>query len=365
MTEDTHRNAPDKTQAEPLPTRHVFLDTQAYRAMGYGDTNGLLTQLGERVRDHRVVLHITDVTLREIERHIREEVERRVRDLELARRAVVKLQERAEATRTPFSAIDADALAAAQFDRFRAKLRSLDTEEHSAFDLSPKPVFDLYFARKPPFDQPNAKEFPDAFMLEALRAWCEREDEELVVVTHDKALGRAAKETERLHWIRDVKQILAAAAVEFAPEVDQEVEELLLAQNFDGSYELALEKAVADVPFVYVGDELDDGEAYDGSLSVITAVTEWTPVNLGTRWATVILRTEIEVEVEVGYVDRSEAMYDKEDGIWLGAKSATTMILDVVVASVLTEIDRQDGTVRAATVLNQELEVSSSEPYVY
>jgi hypothetical protein len=49
--------------AEPLSTRHVFLDTQVYRELGHDPANPALVTLKEQIKAHRVVLHTTDITL--------------------------------------------------------------------------------------------------------------------------------------------------------------------------------------------------------------------------------------------------------------------------------------------------------------
>jgi hypothetical protein len=67
--------------AEPLASRHIFLDTQVYRALGHNPANRAMTLLKEQVTSHRVVLHTTDITLAEVRRQIRERVLARQREL--------------------------------------------------------------------------------------------------------------------------------------------------------------------------------------------------------------------------------------------------------------------------------------------
>jgi hypothetical protein len=76
------RQSPGKQHrpAEPLASRHVFLDTQVYRALGHNPANRAMTLLEEQVTSHRVVLHTTDITLLEVRRQIRERVLARQRE---------------------------------------------------------------------------------------------------------------------------------------------------------------------------------------------------------------------------------------------------------------------------------------------
>jgi PIN domain len=67
--------------AEHLASRHIFLDTQVYRAFGHNPANRALALLKEQVNSHLVVLHTTDITLMEVQRQIRERVLARQREL--------------------------------------------------------------------------------------------------------------------------------------------------------------------------------------------------------------------------------------------------------------------------------------------
>src|SRR5271163_2770374 len=60
--------------AEPLASRHIFLDTQVYRALSHNPANRAMTLLKEQVACHQVVLHTTDITLLETRRQIRKGV---------------------------------------------------------------------------------------------------------------------------------------------------------------------------------------------------------------------------------------------------------------------------------------------------
>ena len=51
VTEKHHR------PAEPLSTRHVFLDTQVYHGLGHNPANPALVTLKEQIEARRVVLH--------------------------------------------------------------------------------------------------------------------------------------------------------------------------------------------------------------------------------------------------------------------------------------------------------------------
>jgi hypothetical protein len=50
---------------------------------------------------------------------------------------------------------------------------------HEALSIRPVEIFDAYFRRDPPFDKPESKEFPDAFVIATLDRWCEQQRQQM------------------------------------------------------------------------------------------------------------------------------------------------------------------------------------------
>jgi PIN domain len=63
---------PVRKPTEPLRTRHIFLDTEVYRRAGFNLFNSPFTLLAREVDAGRIVLHVSDITLAEIQRQLRE-----------------------------------------------------------------------------------------------------------------------------------------------------------------------------------------------------------------------------------------------------------------------------------------------------
>jgi hypothetical protein len=147
--------------AEPLLTRHVFLDTQVYRALGHSPTNPALLTLKEQIEAHCVVLHTTDITLLEVRRQIHERVQTHRRELASIEKDFRRWREQApKSTPKRLLEFDAEALSTELFERFRMFLLvECQSEVHQAL-VAPEVIFAKYFDRKPPFDGENSKEFP-------------------------------------------------------------------------------------------------------------------------------------------------------------------------------------------------------------
>ena len=74
-------------------------------------------------------------------------------------------------------------------------------------------VFDDYFDRQPPFGLgKNKAEFPDACALNALRKWCEAENNEVAVVTRDNGVAAACITNDRFYHFQDLAEYLDSIA---------------------------------------------------------------------------------------------------------------------------------------------------------
>ena len=253
---------------------------------------------------------------------------------------------------------DADSLADELFAGLSTFLCvDCEAEVHKALEIPAAAIFARYFTRAAPFDGKDSKEFPDGFVLEALSAWCAARQERLYVVTEDGAMGRAAENSDNLIFVRNVHDLLVSAGVDFGADGEQAAGQALHSAAFDQTFTAALAEQMGEVAFLYAGD-LPDGEAYQGSLLRLDAVTGWSVVWLGDERVSLILDVSARASVEVQYEDRSDAMYDKEDDLWFGAETASADIETDVEIEVFVELERGSGVVRECRVLTSEVAVS-------
>jgi hypothetical protein len=349
-------------QAVPLESRHVFLDTQVYHALGHNPLHKYMSLLKEQVASHRVILHTTDITLLEVKRQIHEAVLAAQRELKKSEKRLNQWRKLApiSAPTLPVS-FEPATLSAELFQQFEQFLRDdCKAEIHPAMSVAPASVFDTYFARRPPFDGDNSKEFPDAFVLQALSQWCEDHNDIMYVVTEDRAMTRAAVADKRLLPLKNIDEVLTRATAKLGTEVYQYVGRALNKQTFRSSLEAALRKQIGGLAFSYTGDELYDGEAYEGDLIHVVGIGYWSIVGLNKHRVTIILNAEAKVQVDVQYEDHDEAMYDNEDGRWYGTQIASTQIEDDIELEILVELERNSGTLLEATLLTQEATISET-----
>src|ERR1700719_4868028 len=165
-----------------LVTENVFLDTCIFVAENYNST--AYHTLIRLAAIGAIRLKTTDITLREIKAQIAEKVAEGVKSLQAkgAKSGVLRNFEGYSELMEKFTPSKAEMLATELWERGEEQLKQAKVEIISGSSIATGPIFDAYFAQKPPFGTgEKRKEFPDAFALAALEAWCEENGEELHV----------------------------------------------------------------------------------------------------------------------------------------------------------------------------------------
>ncbi|NTF98210.1 PIN domain-containing protein [Rhizobium rhizogenes] len=360
------RKQEKKGEVEPLPSRHVFLDTQVYRALGHNPANPAMRLLAKQVAEHRVVLHTTDITLLEVKRQIHERVLLKQQELSSLEKDLRRWRKSAPKSAPSEPVVfEPEALAGELFAQFHEFLVfECSAIVHNALDLHAGLIFKKYFDRAPPFDKEASKEFPDAFMIEALLAWCDEQSEKITVVTGDGAMRRAAEATKSLVAVEKLQDMLMRAAADLGQEGEEAAEAVLNHPAFDQTFREAVDHQMKDVGYVYIGD-LPDGEAFDGRLLRIEAIDGWSVVGLSDTRVNLVVDAKLQVQVDVQYDERSEAIYDREDDRYYGAETASMELEDEVDVQILIEVDRGSGVVREAKVLDRDITVSGPHDELY
>lgn len=345
-------------QAEPLQSRHIFLDTQVYRALQHDPENQALKVLQEQIDAQRVVLHIADITLLEIKRQISEQVEARLKVLKELEHDFARWRRSAAATApNPISQPNSQALSDDLFRSLRSFIRfGCSATIHNALSVNPSTVFASYFDRSPPFGG-GKKEFPDGFVLESLRAWCEANDERMYIVTEDKAMAEAASANPRFLWLGTIKEVLKRGGANLGAAGEVAAGAAMKLPNFRPSLGRELGAKVAVWAFDYVGG-LAEGEVEDLELEEIEEIEDWSVVGLSEKSVTLVVEVLARVRGHVRHKDFSSATYDSEDGRWVNAQTATSEVEDFVQLKAMVNVDRESGTVREATILDDVITIS-------
>ena len=354
-----------RTEEPPvgLETRHVFLDTEAFRA-NYHDLNSdIMRVLGRYVSDGVFVLHTTDVTLREVRRQIdamesdlRTKANKVFNDLSRWNNRY-----RSDRHRLPVpDPLSEPAEPSRAYNDFEWILRhEWNAKEHRAAELVIGPVLDRYFDHQPPFDTKASKEFPDAFALLALQNWCTSAEERVYVVSKDKAMRRAADNCDCLIAIDDLECLFALVAAaqdhDFAETISVAFDESPLCDRLQDT----LSENIGWLGALYDGDKYD-AEVASMEVVELKEIENVTVLHVDQDQASCLFRVKLLVSAEIDYEDVSEAMWDNEDKRYMFAEAAATNIQDSISTKVFVELERDGESIAlsSAQFIEQDLTVT-------
>ncbi|CAN5156079.1 hypothetical protein BH10PSE4_BH10PSE4_46700 [soil metagenome] len=329
---------------EGLQSQHVFIDTQAYRQRGHNLTVEPFLALGERIAEKDLVLHVADITLREIERQIGEMAVESATTFKQASRLLESWRHRtAGATLPKFSPPAADDLGRAAWRAFRG--RALDDWQavvHDALKMPAALVFDRYFDRQAPFDK-DSKEFPDAFVLAALEAWCAKAGEKMYVVSADAAFLRAAEASDHLLPLRRLEDLLAIVTEAQSPEAAQLAQSLLTSEHVRSALAKTVETQIDRLGLYYSGDRYAEGQAVGAQVLKDPEIAKFTVLSRQGSVLKLLIEFDVTLVVELVYEDRSDAFYDREEDAWFGAETAETQVVNDVKVKLLVDVDAVSG----------------------
>jgi hypothetical protein len=164
---------------------NVFLDAQVFVAKQFDFSNTTFEVLRSRVAAGHIHVFSTEVTRREVERHVKARAARLHEKLESVRRdSLIR-----HLTQPPFEALHRaptrEDVEAALLGQLADCWNSLRVNTLSIKDTSVSAVLDDYFNVRPPFSKKKNKEFPDAFAAQALQSWCKANAQSIHVISED------------------------------------------------------------------------------------------------------------------------------------------------------------------------------------
>ena len=344
----------------PLRSREVFLDTEAFRRLGFDTGKPSIVALLGHIAEQRLQLHLTDITLSEIRRQIEADAEKAVEEIRRARSTAATWRKRAPAAlggaKKPLRPLDAAKVGLEAFDRFRRDLAPF--HEHHASRQAGTEVFRAYFAREAPFDAQggkSVKEFPDAFVIAALDDWCGREGTKMYVVTSDRAMLRAAAAKPALMPVATLDDLLQTVTVEHSPDVLDAVQAILQRPEFEVDLASAIDRTIGDLITNYLG-EMPEGEASEPARAGDPSLVDWTVISAFEGGYGVIAEFDVDLLIQLHFDDLSFASYDNEDGVYIGGEPGSDEIEESARLRMFIQVN-DDCSINRAELLTQEIDV--------
>ncbi len=339
-----------KAATSGLATRHVFLDTQVYQAHSYNLESGPFTELRRLVDMGHIVIHISDITLAELERHIHEDAQKFADAVATTNRHRERWKVLApKATGDTPADIDGKAVGKERFSAFRSKLyNKLKINAFNAMNQSAGDIFKHYFASKAPFDQSGSKEFPDAFVISALAAIAKKTREPVYVVTGDNAMGRAAEETGHLLPLDSLQALLTMVTSVQTPEAEAAATPLVERDTFIDALQKNIEDNLGSIEFGNRewASERGDLEIMDIALDGEITISDFSVISAGTDNFGLIMNVNVPFAFWVTYKKNHDFSCDPETGEpYYRSETVEATIYQNDNTRVFVRIDRDSGDI--------------------
>lgn len=307
-----------------LESRHVYIDTNIFRRKAFDLTNPAIKKLGELAEERKIFLYTTSITEREIERNI-------VKLIDETFGSPKKMNVHFRNAGLPeldLNAIKQARLAAWRGFAERTEIHALDIPDNALEE-----VLDLYFESKPPFKNNTDKksEFPDAFILAALKSWCEEYQDRMYVVTDDALFREACQDTRLVPLVKleeylDLYSKLEASLYAFAHLVYEHLQtdiEKQIARN--------IEDRGYDIPNLWNSDisDLEVNHIYLQEPKIINATEDICQIEV---------EAEISVSAYLNYEDSFNGSWDYETKEFFSARHESETISGSFMVSVSIEI---------------------------
>lgn len=304
-----------------LETRLVFIDTCAYQNKNFQFSDHILQKLQNLLEEDKIQLLITDITKKEIEEHL----------LKKSTLAIKKLNDYIHADgkilrATPELSIHSIFDKITKHDvfnninsKFNEFLESPHIENISIKDVNPEVIFNKYFANEPPFiSEAKKHEFPDAFVLEAVKDVAKSRHLKIYIISTDGDMKAYAEKDENCIHLNSIDEL-----VDLVLRNDQELlEPITFADNVFLSLEdkiiqrakRTLEESQFEVEFE--GYEYLDEEVYDLEIDKIVIANK-TLIEITEESAEYEVEFEVELTATYMLPDYESSPWDPEDKVYV------------------------------------------------
>jgi hypothetical protein len=288
----------------------LFLETQLFCANNFDFDRTAFLELIERVKDDRVNVFLTSITVGEVKRHLSQEVRTAANAIDKMRADIrilansAKPEVKARAQRLDPKPVIAELLK--QFEDFVKETQATLVD---ASKVNPEVVFQKYFDLQLPFQQKQEKrhEFPDAFAIEALRHHAQSSGHEVVVITGDKGF-RGACEAHAITVFESLEEFLNRENTERESKISEHI--LKCFETNRDEVEQQIKQQFEMSAFILTDQE---GEVDSATIEAL-AIEDPLVVRIEQRKAILDVSVRLEFGAKIIYDDPDSIVYDREEG---------------------------------------------------
>jgi hypothetical protein len=291
----------------------ISLDTQVFIATGFGFNGKSFTALKKYLANGRLSLVMTEITIKEVKARIRQTAEEElVKHRTFVNAARALFNSSLAEVQIALKKIDTETAAedlCAQFDAFLAEAKTIIL---NITDLNSGDVLEKYFTSAPPFGNKKTKkhEFPDAFAIQALAEYAERNELPMFVVSGDQLFQDACETCSHLVPKKTISEVLDHVASD-----DAQLAAFVRAETTKRIDQIKIEaKKEFEDRFYWVEDEGGDATV---EIMRLTSAYEPEILTIDKETATLQWRIAADYKADLSYDDSATASYDEGDLVYV------------------------------------------------
>ncbi|NOL34825.1 PIN domain-containing protein [Bacillus altitudinis] len=339
---------------------NIFLDTQVYKAKNFNFFNKDILRLKRFIDEGLVELFITPITIKEIEDHIK-------REIQASRKYINAIQDNAHILLNYFiykpiwdrrTIKDAENELLGAFHKF---LDDINVNEVAISGTYTNRIFESYFNGRPPFSSKKKNEFPDAYALYSLLELSENEI--LYVVSGDKDIKGFCDDKQNLYYIESLEAVL-----DFVNQQDEV--KYQLAQNlFDEQIDTFIESindTINDENFSFNINvyDVEDVELKEFTVEGVGDFEEEPLVlELEDNKLTVVINVIFNFTIVTSEIDPAMSPYDSEEKMYLYVEYEEKEYTDEIELPVEIEIYIEDYENQDYSIAS--IKINNDEEYLY
>lgn len=289
--------------------RYIFLDTNIYINARYSFESPHMKKLSELITEDALVLLCCSTCMGEVEKHIKNDLRKAVKELNKA----LKMMEFAalrneDLYKDKLRKMDEESSVEYVLKKFRDYLQENNAVIFSLQDIDIEEVMQDYFDKKAPFEEQKPNEFKDAIMIKALKKYQCELGEKIIIVSSDKGFRQAFSDNSNFVLFEKLVDFL-----QYQQRTDNIQEAFEEYFENDLEYEKILDELDGLVQSIqYYFDEREEFEIRDIEVDDITYEFNYAEAK-SDEYTNAFLTVYFYVKIKCKYLDLENSYYDKQN----------------------------------------------------
>lgn len=341
-----------------LASRLVFVDTSVYECKNFQFDSGAILSLRKHLQADNIYLLITDLTVMEIRDHIQRQAREVVNKIKKMQKELKLLRNTPELPHhAVFRQLNPEDISTPIIQSFTNFIDVRNLETLSVDNVTITTVLQDYFNGKPPFGGGKKKsEFPDAFVLHAVKRLAEDRCQSVYIISHDRDMEAFCEANPgRLIYMSNLDEFLDMlnrnlVALQkpaiFADQVFNRIQEEIIT----GIKDAFTSQTFTSTIYVECEDEVENVKVTDIELQGVELV------EVSSDHAVFSVNVAIDFEATHNWIDYDMSAWDPEDKVYIFTEYCTQRRKYNLPYTTIVEVSYTDGILNTTYIDSIEFE---------